>query len=685
MEAAAANPREARVKPGPPPRLGLAGRAFLAVALAGVAAHAAGALFSESPLSASLADWLYGALFAATILSLALRAHRERRDGGDALPWAIATVGVTVWLSAEVSYRLLEPNPDMPYPPATQGLLLVGFGLATTTLVLLARKRIDGFHKGLAADGLIGGLAVAAIAASLLFPLTTDGVGIAQPGPPTFFLLTDIGVLAFVVVAIALTGWRPGACWGLMSAGIMVNLAGNVVLVQASSAGVFHRGSLADSLYVASALLLGMAAWYPIVPSVRRRADEARRVAAPLIFAGLALAFLCLAAFEPLSPVAVFFAATTLALTLLRTAFAFRDNRDLLDARERDSLTDGLTGLGNRRMLMRDLEAALEDAERGVSVSLLLFDLDGFKQYNDTFGHPAGDGLLTRLGGNLREVVSGHGGAYRMGGDEFCTIVRTGSLKAEAIIAGASQALSETGSGFDVRPSYGSVALGHEASSVSEALHLADQRMYSQKQGRDGSVTREARAVLLTILKEREPSLDDHQHEVASLAQRVGAAMGLAEEDIDVLTRAAELHDIGKMATPDAILHKPGPLSDQEWEIMRSHAVTGERILRSVPALGPVARIVRWTHERIDGSGYPDGLSGDEIPLAARIVAVCDAFNAMTSERAYDRVRTREEAIAELRRCAGAQFDPEVVEAFCAALDIAPTDPLREAGGAPIT
>lgn len=391
-----------------------------------------------------------------------------------------------------------------------------------------------------------------------------------------------------------------------------------------------------------------------------------------LLFAGLALALLCFAAFEPISPIATILAAATLALTLLRTAFAFRDNRDLLEARERDSLTDGLTSLGNRRMLMRDLDRALAEARGGASRCLMLFDLDGFKQYNDAFGHPAGDALLARLGANLRAVVAGNGRAYRMGGDEFCAIVRTDQLKPEAMVAGACQALSESGSGFTVRPSDGSVTLGQEAVTGSEALHLADQRMYSQKDGRSGSVPREARAVLLSILKEREPTLDDHQHAVSELARRVGAALGLGAEDLDVVTRAAELHDIGKMATPDAVLYKPGPLSPQEWEIMRGHTLTGERILSSVPALVPVARVVRSTHERIDGDGYPDGLAGDEIPLAARIIAVCDAYNAMTSERAYDRVKPHADAIAELRRCTGTQFDPEVVDSFCAAFEEVP-------------
>ena len=597
-------------------------------------------------------------------LTCLLRAIRERQRGGSALPWGTAAAGVVLWGAAEVSFRLIEPDSTASYPRLTQGLLLLSFALATVTLVLLARERIEGFHKGLALDGLIGGLAISSVAASLLFPVSSGGT-IAQTGPPTVFLLADLAILALVIVSIALTGWRPGRCWALISAGILVNTVGNIALVQATNGGTFERGSPVDTLYAASALLLGFATVYPIRPMVTRRADDARRVVAPLLSAVIALALLCVAAFTEVAPVAVLLAAATIALVVLRTALAFRDNQQLLEARQHDALSDNLTGLGNRRKLMGDLDRTMEEVRAGRLRSLILFDLDGFKRYNDTFGHPAGDTLLARLGANLSSTVSPHGDAYRVGGDEFCAIVWTDDLKEEAIIAGACEALSDSGSGFSVRPSFGAVALGREASNSAEALHIADQRMYAHKQGRPGSVTREARAVLLSILSEREPTLDEHLHAVARLAQLVSEKLGLDNEERDVVVRAAELHDIGKMAMPDSILRKPGPLTETEWEVMRRHTVVGERILGSVPALGPVAKVVRSTHERLDGQGYPDGLAGDEIPLGSRIVFVCDAYNAMRSERSYDSARSHEEAIAELRRGAGSMYDPGVVEALC--------------------
>jgi HD-GYP domain-containing protein (c-di-GMP phosphodiesterase class II) len=170
--------------------------------------------------------------------------------------------------------------------------------------------------------------------------------------------------------------------------------------------------------------------------------------------------------------------------------------------------------------------------------------------------------------------------------------------------------------------------------------------------------------VLLRTLRERQPDLHDHLRGVAELALDVGHELGMATEQLDELSRAAELHDIGKVAIPDAILSKPGPLDAGEWAFMRRHTVIGERILGAAPALRPVARLVRASHERWDGDGYPDGLRNVEIPLGARIVAVCDAYHAMTSERPYRDAVTPAEALAELRECAGTQFDPDVVEAF---------------------
>jgi HD-GYP domain-containing protein (c-di-GMP phosphodiesterase class II) len=173
---------------------------------------------------------------------------------------------------------------------------------------------------------------------------------------------------------------------------------------------------------------------------------------------------------------------------------------------------------------------------------------------------------------------------------------------------------------------------------------------------------------LLRTLAEREPELRAHVADVSSLAVRVGERLGLALEELEELRLAAELHDVGKLAIPDVVLQKSGSLDATEWGFIHSHTLIGQRILSSAPALRPVGAIVRSTHENWDGTGYPDGLAGESIPLAARIIAACDAYSAMTSDRPYRSARTPEEAVAELRRCADRQFDRTVVQLLCAVL-----------------
>jgi two-component system, cell cycle response regulator len=208
------------------------------------------------------------------------------------------------------------------------------------------------------------------------------------------------------------------------------------------------------------------------------------------------------------------------------------------------------------------------------------------------------------------------------------------------------------------------VRLPGEAGTAKDALLIADRRMYTQKGQRADSALSQTRGVLLGVLREREPDLDRHLGGVANLAAAMGRALDLDGEAMDVLVRAAEMHDIGKIAIPDEILHKREPLTDAEWELVRTHTLIGERVLAAAPALREVARVVRSSHERWDGSGYPDGLAEDEIPLQSRIVLICDAYTAMTGTRPYDRALTDAEAVAALQRAAGEQFDPELVDLF---------------------
>jgi len=347
-------------------------------------------------------------------------------------------------------------------------------------------------------------------------------------------------------------------------------------------------------------------------------------------------------------------------------ALTFAENMKMIAESRGEARTDPLTGLGNRRKLFDDLGPALNDP--ACDLVLVLYDLNGFKLYNDSFGHLAGDSLLARLGANLSQFVSGRGEAYRMGGDEFCIVVGNDDRETGLVIAGAARALGEHGEGFTITAAFGSVLLPDETRIPEEALRLADQRMYMHKQGGRLSAGDQSSNVLLRALAERHPMLGHHVTGVAELAEALARRMGLAENDVERARLAGALHDVGKMAIPDGVLSKPTPLSEEEWRFVRGHTLIGERILQGATALSYVARFVRSSHERFDGTGYPDGLAGTDIPLISRIVFVCDAFDAMTSQRPYADALTIDAALAELERHAGTQFDPVVVAAFAEVL-----------------
>jgi len=349
---------------------------------------------------------------------------------------------------------------------------------------------------------------------------------------------------------------------------------------------------------------------------------------------------------------------------MLRLGLSFRENMRVLSRSRGEATTDALTGLGNRRLLLSDLEERARQIGDVQPMTVGLYDLDGFKRYNDTFGHAAGDALLSRLGRSLAEAVSAKGRAYRLGGDEFCVLAEGEGGPGLELVERAASALREQGDSFHVGCSYGAVLWPAEATDPSEALRLADQRMYRQKYARPGSATSQTTAVLVTAFHETRPELDEHSGSVADLAVATARRLGLPDELCNQVGTAGDLHDVGKMGIPESILTKPGPLDRDEVEFVERHTMIGERIVSAAPSLTPVAELIRSTHERYDGEGYPDGLRGEEIPLGARIIAACDAFDAMVSKRPYAPTLRPEEAVRELRRGAGSQFDPRVVEAL---------------------
>ncbi|HWH93345.1 MAG TPA: diguanylate cyclase [Baekduia sp.] len=607
-----------------------------------------------------------------------------RRRGADRAAWLLVAVGILAWAAGDVYWTaVLLDQESIPVPsPADCGYLAFPL-LAFAGLARVLGARVHGAPTRLWVDGVTAALATAAVAAALVVPGIVSLIGGDWKSVATnaAYPLSDLILLGLVVGAMAVRGWRLDRTWALAGAGIAAFWAADshYLIAVAQGGGGFPDPWSAGWDLAFLALAGAAAAPARTAAAVEGRGGR-RGTVLPLVFGATALGVLVYSGLGSVTPVAVVLAGCALFAVGVRLFIAFRDNATMLEATRHEALTDALTGLGNRRALTRDLERRLAIADDDDPVVLVLFDLDGFKHYNDCYGHPAGDDLLMRLGGNLARCVAGHGRAYRMGGDEFCALLRPRDARPEAVAAHAAAALRERGEGFDIGSSHGFVVAPAEVGDPAEALRLADQRMYAHKNGGRRSAGSQSRDVLLRALAERNPALGQHLSTVAELAVAVARRLGLSPAEVEQIRQAADLHDVGKVAIPDAILDKPGPLDDEEWAFMRRHTVIGERIVAAAPALRSVAALVRASHERHDGGGYPDGLMGEEVPLGARIVAVCDSFDAMVADRPYRAAVAHDVALRELERCAGSQFDPAVVAAFRDALaELAAADRLPRA------
>jgi two-component system, cell cycle response regulator len=631
------------------------GRAVAAVAFAALAAHAAhtGLGLGRPQLNEFFDQWLYNGLMVGAAVACLLRGVLRP---GDRAAWLVLGAGALAWSGGDLYYTLfLVDDPVPPLPSVSDGLFLSFYPAAYVALALLVRRNVREFHASLWVDALLGALAVSAVAAALFY----DGVklGIFGTGLEVATLLAypigDLLLLALVVGLLALTGWRPGATWSIIGLALALAAAGDAIYLYETSLGTYVEGTILDTIWPASLLLLAVAAWRR--PSFNEAPPGGLRILAlPALFAAAAMGLFIADQVSDLNALAMGLACGTIGAVILRMAVTLAENLKMVASSRGEALTDALTGLGNRRKLVADLQVEVAAATHAAPRILILFDLDGFKRYNDTFGHLAGDALLTRLGHKLSAAVTPFGEAYRLGGDEFCVVLSVVPKQLENLLEKACDALRESGEGFQVESSYGAVALPHEADSAGAALQAADQRMYARKAQR-GPFVGSLRA-------------PQELRGTADLAVAVGRRLGMEGEELDEVARAAELHDVGKVALPDAILTKPEELTEEEWAFVRRHPVLGERILNGAEAMRPVARIVRSIQERWDGTGYPDGLAAEAIPLGARIVAVCAAFAAMTSERPYRARVDTAGATRELQSAAGTQFDPKVVQAFVAEL-----------------
>jgi diguanylate cyclase (GGDEF)-like protein len=338
------------------------------------------------------------------------------------------------------------------------------------------------------------------------------------------------------------------------------------------------------------------------------------------------------------------------------------------------------------RAFRAQLELDVQRAHRyGRPLTVALIDIDRFRYINLKHGYGAGDLVLGGVAATIGRCARSHDVACRIGGDEFAILFgetgAEGALDAVRRILASLQDLDAGGlRGHTASAGVAALESNHTPETLLSAAASALERARADGGGRallyvgpsdDDAEAEELAgmhdaviAALASTLGERSRYQVDDAQAVVDLAAGIAAELHLDSDRIAPLRTAALLHDIGKVGVPDEIVHKSGALDESEWELMRQHPVIGERIIRAIPGMASVARIVRHQHERWDGDGYPDGLAGTEIPVEARILLACGAYHALTSDRPYRGAVSHEDAVVELTANAETQFDPEVVEAL---------------------
>jgi diguanylate cyclase (GGDEF)-like protein len=624
---------------------------------------------SFGPLEGFISKWSYNVVLLGGALACLTRGVliSEARKA-----WVLLGLGMALWTIGNIYYSVvLWDLSVLPVPSPSDGFWLILYPLSLVSVAALVRGRVQtsGFHLWM--DGAMGALAVGSIVAAIGFDaLFEAGSGDALAlATNAAYPIGDLLLISMIVGAIGVSGWRIDGLWAWLGGGLVLfAVVDSIYLVKVVNE-TWVPGNVLEAGWPAAMLCIGFAAWQPLRKLAPSDPFRARIATMPLFFASIALGVVIFDHFHRVNIVSLTTAAAALAVAITRMTIVFKQNIGMIGSTHQEAMTDSLTGLGNRRRLMRELEEACEKATPDEPLAVIIFDLNGFKQYNDTFGHPAGDALLARLGRSLETAIVG-GCAYRLGGDEFCVLVSCRNDSPEAITNRLIPALSERGEGFTIGTAAGWSVIPGEETTPSAALRRADIRMYENKSiGRGSEGGRLTGKVLLTALGHRDQSLQLRHNGVAALAEKLCNKLELSQIESQLVGLAAELHDVGKEAVPDEVLNKPGPLDEREREFIRQHTIIGQRILGVSPALNYVAQLVRSSHEATDGTGYPDGLRGDQIPLGARVVAVCDAFDAMVSERPYRDAMSVQEAIAELKRCSGTQFDAKVVEAFTSIIE----------------
>jgi diguanylate cyclase (GGDEF)-like protein len=410
---------------------------------------------------------------------------RAQGAGRERLAWRTIGAAILLWGAAEVYWTLkILDDPAPPYPsPADVGYLAY-YPLAALGLVLLVRARARELNWQLWMDGAIAALGTAALGAAFVFDYVanqTSGTSL-QVATTLAYPLGDIAIVSLTVGIIALTSWSPRRAWTLVLAGVAALAVADIAYtLQSTSLGV-PEGVWIDPIYLIAACCLAAGAWQFGHGEIRGRVriEGWRELVVPGVFAAVMIGLFAMQYSSTSSGLATVLTAATMIAVIVRLAISVRENNALLQ----QVRTDPLTGLVNRGGMQVDLDERCGKATEEEPVAILLFDLNGFKRFNDSFGHPAGDELLTELGGGLRSAVGDDGIAYRFGGDEFCVLLTCPRDRFEEVSRRAAMALTASQRGVDVASSWGAATIPDDAASAYEAIQLADLRMYAQKESR---------------------------------------------------------------------------------------------------------------------------------------------------------------------------------------------------------
>jgi two-component system cell cycle response regulator len=430
-------------------------------------------------------DGIYNVLMFGSALAVLARGAfvREERSA-----WLTMGAGLLFWSLGELYYSLLIKGTSREaggsVSPA-DALYLAMYPCFYVALGLLARRRLRSMRAGMWLDGLIAGLGAASVAAALILPPILDSatgvhssivVSLAYP-------IGDLLLMMFAVGALGITGWRAGNLWLPIAASMLVSAIADSIYLYQIATDSYQSGTWLECLWPLAAILLAIAAWMPSARVQPRQMKSWQMMSVPALALLSALGVLVYGNLGPqLTLPALILAAATVLAVGVHLIVTLRENLVLLAHSRCLSLTDSLTGLGNRRLLMGDLRLACKTADAHEPWELVLYDLDGFKLYNDTFGHPAGDTLLVRLSERLKIAVEPHGTAYRMGGDEFCVLFDRSLQDGENFVHSSVAALCEHGPTFSITASHGVVQIPVEVSDPTSIMQLADQRLYRRKE-----------------------------------------------------------------------------------------------------------------------------------------------------------------------------------------------------------